>query len=388
MTDVKRNKLTSEETSKLLSHCCSLKGTTYVAKLIKVPASRVSEGKNGNWRLDFEQKKALENEFGIMSSRAGKFMHVQLHDSLDSFLNSTSTYDFINKTKEYFSYEVIKEFSSNGHLDALLNEKASTNWFNFVISREAELTSLSDLYDTTLYDLDNLPAVKEPQIKISSLENTLFGLEASENNASGGDNLTHNDNGNSYFNVVKDHYDGECLELDLRFWISLLLLIHFRTHGYNGLSFLQDNPVPQVQNQDVVIVGDEVWSVRGEIDIYHNRFMHKMINENHSTAFIGGRWCIDAHLESCTAHFTLFITKALNYHFLVELNLPQKYQESYLNKDFIQNHSALIIDIDKGDVLNQIQSICKLLQTEIPLSTVKEVLAQNGAYLPETTYFY
>ncbi|KZZ14742.1 hypothetical protein A3750_13635 [Oleiphilus sp. HI0079] len=75
-----QERLTQDETTRLLDHVCSRGDMTnqLVADLIEVEPPRISEGRNGKWRLPRDKAAKLELEFGKPRAEKGVYVFAEL----------------------------------------------------------------------------------------------------------------------------------------------------------------------------------------------------------------------------------------------------------------------------------------------------------------------
>lgn len=76
----RQEKLTQDETTRLLEHVCSRGEMTnqLVADLIEVEPPRISEGRKGKWRLTRDKAEKLELEFGKPRAEKGVYVFAEL----------------------------------------------------------------------------------------------------------------------------------------------------------------------------------------------------------------------------------------------------------------------------------------------------------------------
>ncbi|BBB31497.1 hypothetical protein [Neptunomonas japonica] len=88
------DKLSFEDTKRLLDHACSASPNTNAAKIadfLNEPASRISEGRSKGWRLKVSDANKLIEKYGQPKGKPGLFVRAEERGSIKSFLEHESS---------------------------------------------------------------------------------------------------------------------------------------------------------------------------------------------------------------------------------------------------------------------------------------------------------
>ncbi|TNE94836.1 hypothetical protein [Porticoccus sp.] len=411
-------KLSNEETKRLLDHACSAAQmtATKVADILDVPAPRISEGRNMAWRLNQTQADKLTEKFGRPRGKAGIFIRAERRESIQHFLDNEkplSEYRHFKRAKAFFDSQEFQNKLADAlqlsdespsllqsiekkrqsktaenrksRLDILFSIMQTPEFARWLSSAGVYLNRLCDTYDdlneiyrmmgaSTYYAIDDLPNI-DPQ---GSNENL-----SSEN---------------SLDEILRSH------SLNIQQLGAMrLFLVGALEQSLRGPTSSNQTAESLTEMHEYVITGQKIWSYtgafsepkRGEIGI-DNEHLPEIKNGPDWTPLLTGDYSslLSTHLAPeqkatplsvdfwTTYEATLFMNDNCDYAFWLSLASDRQLKGEIIH---FPTRNIVVPFISGSELFKELEKIrAWLTLPELPLITIKTDIAKHGGYLPGT----
>lgn len=401
-------KLSKIETRNLLRHASALSSTGIVADMIDVPATRISEGKRGDWQLTVENADKLRAKFGMPLAEAGLFLKCEVWDSLEAMQAES---DAIARWRQWQRLmAIIRHSDFRSILGSLLGAEKSAD---VALIRDHIGTLLQDTELVSWYH--NCKEMLAHEAHSSILQARGAPLSLSSSVLSDGDL--------KIMEIVGGHGLTPRLEwYTNHHWKHQLTLILLAELACNRLAiselsghpegtfrpFVDSWPAidapPEAHSQEVVVTGDIIWKERAWITPL-KRFSSVLplaglpdLSSWLTSQEYDLQW-LTGFLPDQFNHLELQVamTKHLNYHLVLTLSLQRdglhsRGQQSASLDDsifveWIPARQAIIRDVKSEELFDTIGQIYRWLGLPFPeILSLKREIANNGGYLSGALY--
>ena len=327
------------------------KGQTDLAKFLGIEATRLSEGKKGNWRLMPTQKELIVSEFGYPRQGAGVYVSAEHYSNIGQFIES-----FHDIGDKRFYQRLSSSLRNSDYLRKILNKL----WLKDTQNNkdEAKLAALnkfifSDDFSTWFNKTEN-----------SNVDASLniFSLESWEKAGFVPISKDYNSQYKYYSEVVSSY-------------LYRVGLLKFRSDS----SYVIGGEVNgNIVTEELVLSGSAVLDT--EIPIQNNKRLNSTIlipqkykkapEAPHAYEMLPDDWD--------KVDLKLFLSESMRYHVLITCF------ESEISMAYFTNIRQIVIeDLDQVELFQQIEVLRKFFGNSYSFEdSIKHRIAANGGYVP------
>jgi hypothetical protein len=410
-------KISIPESKHFCEYACSQSSSGFVAKLLNLEPSRVSEVKRGTRRLKMEEANTLREHFGIPTSNPGYFYHGMVIDDVD--------FDRRYRPGSGASHMMylLRFFSDSSNISVVLN--------GFNLETDTKIVN-NEQYAAKLFQLNKLLEsdgfnswVTIMKSKLSSFDarpNPLYRNVIDKYHKCKDDNLGLKKLSESLVEYAKREFDIIFINSNDEYIANQLLLIGcvkqtLEEGKYPDIAALNESfELGNIEcgyvPEDVVINGRAVWESRDDLvpTKASGEFAFNWIPNTKNEVFdIGyalrslngvndGEWNSPdlAKTKSIfpprygSAKISLIWSESYNYFIKIGLNegVPDTADDDVSPYYCTKPYEYIIVKVSKTDqIFSELMRIIKSLGIdEIEVDDIKRVVALNGGFIPNAKY--
>jgi len=411
-------KLSNEETKRLLDHACSAAQMTAakVADFLEVPATRISEGRNMAWRLNQTLADKLTEKFGRPRGKPGIFIRAERRKNIQHFLDNEKTlsgYRHFKRVKTFFDSQEFRnkladalQLSDEGpsllesmekkrqsktaenrknKLDILFSVMQTPVFARWLSSANVYLSRLCDTYG----DLNEICGMMQGS--------TYYAIDDLHNIDPQGSNENLSTE-NSLDEILRSHSLNIHQLGAMRLFLVGVLEQCLRGPASN--KHTAENPDNLTEMHEYVITGKKIWSdtgafaepKRGEIGLDNEHFPDikngtdwtPLLTGDYSslfrTHFAPGQKATPLSVDLWTTYeVTLFMNENCDYSLLLSLASDRQVGDEIVH---VPERNVVFPVIAASVLFKELEKIrAWLTLPELPLDTIKTDIAKHGGYL-------
>lgn len=333
----------AQESILLIEHAISTfkhqgKNQSDLAEFLGIEATRLSEGKKGNWRLMPTQKNLITREFGYPRQGKGVYVHAEHYSTVSQFIES-----FHEIGDSRFHQRVSSSLSRTKYLDAFLEQievRESSN-----SSNEVKIGLLNEYIDSN--DFSNWFEIAKTDNYIPNNLTTSYSW----------DKLLRASEGSHQYSIISSYL----------YRVGLLKFANDSSYTIGSNKNENLNQVELVLSGSIILDADIAINTNKKLTSsisVPSQFSKFMFSDSHMSPDSWSR-----------VKLQLFLSESMRYNVLIIFEPSPRHST--------EQRQVVIEDLDQTTLFQQIEELRKFFgESSSYENRIKQKIAENGGYVP------